>query len=195
MICFILFVIFLAVNSFRITIRQNSGLKAWIAAGTVLVFGGTLLLFGKDLISLFLHEGQEALDLESTLRYGESYLHVMLLQMVPFSVTQFYAGTMRRTGETLLPMRAGISAVLINLVLNYVLIFGKFGAPALGVVGAASATVIARVAEMLTVVVWAHRHTDRLPYMKGLYRTLRVPWSLTSRVLVLGTPLLINELL
>ena len=176
-------------------VRDTMRLKLWIALGIVLLFGGALLLFGRNLIGLFLHEGRENLDLAATLRYGEEYLHVMLLQIVPFALTQVYASTLRGTGETLLPMRAGIAAVFINLSFNYILIFGKLGAPALGVVGAAIATVMARVTEMLIVVLWAHRHHERLPYMPGLYRTLRVPGMLTKKVLLLGAPLLINELL
>ena len=176
-------------------VRHTMRLKIWIAAGTVLVFGSALLFFGPQLISLFLHEGEEGLDLAATLRYGEGYLHVMLLQIIPFAVTQIYASTLRGTGETVLPMRAGIAAVLVNLVFNYILIFGKLGLPALGVVGAAIATVMARVVEMLIVVLWSHRHTERLPYIPGLYRSLRVPAVLTKQVLFLGTPLLVNELL
>ena len=166
-------------------VRNTMRMKIWIAAGTVLIFGSTLLFFGPQLISLFLHEGEESLNLAATLRFGEQYLHVMLLQIIPFAVTQIYASTLRGTGETVLPMRAGIVAVFVNLVFNYILIFGKLGLP----------TVMARVVEMLIVVIWSHRHTDRLPYIPGLYRTLRVPALLTKQVLVLGAPLLLNELL
>ena len=176
-------------------VRHTVRLKLWIAAATLLVFGGVLLTFGRELISLFLHEGGEELDLAATLRFGEDYLHVMLLQLVPFALTQVYASTLRGTGETVLPMRAGIASVLVNLVFNYILIFGKCGAPALGVVGAAIATVLARVVELLIVVTWAHRHTERLPYMRGVYRTLRVPRVLAGRVALMGAPLLLNELL
>ena len=176
-------------------VRDTMRLKVWIAAVTVLVFGGVLILFGQNLIGLFLHEGEENLDLGLTLHFGMAYLRVMLFQIVPFAITQIYASTLRGTGETVLPMRAGIAAVGVNLVFNYILIFGKLGAPALGVVGAAAATVLARVVEMLIVVVWAHRHTRCLPYMRGLYRTLRVPGELTRKVLLLGAPLLLNELL
>lgn len=176
-------------------VRQSMRMKIWIAAGTVLVFGSLLLLFGPQLISLFLHEGQESLDLAATLRFGKKYLHVMLLQIIPFAITQIYASTLRGTGETVLPMRAGITAVLVNLSFNYILIFGKLGLPALGVVGAAVATVLARVVEMLIVVLWTHRHTERLPYIPGLYSSLRVPRELARQVLLLGAPLLVNELL
>ena len=176
-------------------VRQTMRLKVWIGGVIVLLFGGMLLFFGPDLIGLFLHEGEEGLDLAATLQYGEGYLRVMLLQIVPFAVTQVYASTLRGTGETVLPMRAGIAAVLVNLVFNYILIFGKLGFPALGVIGAAAATVLARFVECAIVVVWAHRHTAELPYMVGIFRSLRVPAALTRKVVALGTPLLLNELL
>ncbi len=176
-------------------VRHTMRMKIWIAAGTVLVFGSLLVFRGPRLIGLFLHEGRENLDLAATLVYGKRYLHVMLLQIVPFAITQIYASTLRGTGETVMPMRAGIIAVLVNLCFNYILIFGKLGLPALGVVGAAIATVLARVVEMLIVVLWSHRHTDRLPYIPGLYRSLRVPAELMRQVLLLGAPLLVNELL
>ena len=176
-------------------VRHTMRLKIWIAAGTVLLFGSALLFFGPQLIGLFLHEGEEDLNLAATLTFGEQYLHVMLLQIIPFAVTQVYASTLRGTGEAVMPMRAGIAAVVVNVTFNYILIFGKFGLPALGVVGAAIATVMARVVEMLIVVVWSHRNTGRLPYMPGLYRTLLVPRELTKQVILLGAPLLLNELL
>ena len=176
-------------------VRDTMRMKFYIAGATLLVFGSILMLFGKNLISLFLHEGQEGLDLAATLHYGQSYLHVMFFQLIPFALTQVYASTLRGTGETMLPMRAGIAAVLVNLVFNYILIFGKLGFPALGVVGAAIATVMARFVECAIVVVWSHRHTDRAPYIPGLYRSFRVPRELVKHILIMGTPLLLNELL
>ena len=48
----------------------------------------------------------------------------MMLGFIPFALTQSYASTLRETGETVLPMKAGIVAVLVNLCFNYILIFG-----------------------------------------------------------------------
>ena len=50
------------------------------------------------------------------------YLKVMLFGLLPFALANAYSGTLRETGQTLVPMAAGIGAVLVNLVLNYVLI-------------------------------------------------------------------------
>ena len=176
-------------------VRHTFRAKLYIAFGAFAVFALTLLGKGEALIGLFLHEGKEALDLGATLRYGMSYLCVMLLQMLPFAVCVAYAGTLRETGETLLPMKAGIAAVFVNLILNYILIFGKLGVPALGVVGAAIATVIARIVECLIMIVWTHSHSERCRFIVGAYRSLHVPGQLARRMLRLGAPLLLNELL
>ena len=160
------------------------------AAGAVL-----LVCAGKDLIGLFLHEGSAGLDLQLTLENGMDYLHVMLWQMLPFAAVQVYSSTLRETGETKVPMMAGLIAVAVNLVFNYILIFGKLGAPALGVRGAAIATVLARLVEFAIVAVWTHRHADLCPFIRGAYRSAYVPVQLVKKMAVTGFPLLVNEVL
>ena len=174
-------------------VRHTFRAKLYIAIGSILIFGAVFLTRGEQLISLFLHQGEENLDLAATLHYGRDYMLVMLLGMPPFAVMQVYASTLRETGETLLPMKAGVIAVFVNLVLNYILIFGKLGAPALGVEGAAIATVIARFTECFIVIGWTHLHRERNPFIQGAYRSLRVPAQLVKQIVVLGMPLLINE--
>jgi len=92
-------------------------------------------------------------------------------------------------------MVAGISAVLANLVLNYVLIFGHFGAPELGVEGAALATVISRFAELAIVAGWTHFHKEKNPFIAGAYRSAYIPGKLLKSIIIKGLPLLINEFL
>lgn len=177
-------------------VRSTFRAKLFVGVAALVLFGATLLSAGETLISLFLHEGQDAaLDLQATLGYGMDYLHVILLQLPPFVISQAYAGTLRESGETVLPMKAGIAAVFVNMFFNYVLIFGKFGAPALGVVGAAIATVLARFVECAIVVIWTHRHRARCPYIAGVYRSLRIPRPLLRQMVRSGAPLLVNELL
>ena len=176
-------------------LRSTVRFKLWFALFAVLACLCVFLSCGDTLISLFLHPGEENLDLTATLHFAKEYLAVMLLQTAPFALSQVYSGTLRETGETLLPMRAGIVAVFVNLVFNYILIFGKLGAPAMGVVGAAIATVLSRFVELAIILVWTHSHRERNPFVVGLYRSLRVPWELFRRILVLGAPLLLNEFL
>ena len=169
--------------------------KIYIAAGVLAVALFILIGYGEELIMQFIHEGEEGLDMAATLEYGKDYLKVMLLQVFPFAVMQIYSSTLRETGETVLPMKAGIVAVLVNLTGNYILIFGKLGAPALGVVGAAIATVISRYAECLIVVVWTHTHKQRCPYIREVYKSPRIPSELVKKIVFMGLPLLVNELL
>lgn len=175
----------------RDTVRFKMISCAAICGLGFLVFG----LWGEDLISLYLHgDGQDG-TLAETLFYAKEYLWIMLAGLVPFAVVQSYAGTLRECGETMLPMKAGVVAVLVNLIFNYILIYGKFGMPAMGVAGAAVATVLSRFVELLIVVIWTHRHTQRFPFMVGVYRSMHIPGQLVGNIFKTGMPLLLNEAL
>lgn len=176
-------------------VRDTFRAKLYIVLGAVAVFLTVFIVGGETLIKQFLHEGGEALDLEATLGYGKAYMKVMLFQLLPFGIMQAYGSTLRETGETLVPMKAGITAVLVNLVFNWILIFGKLGAPAMGVVGAAIATVISRFVECGIIVAYTHSHTDRNPFIVGAYRSAKIPGALAKQILIKGFPLLLNEVL
>ena len=150
---------------------------------------------GSQLISLFLHEGGESGDIMQTLKYGEQYMGWILIGLLPFALSQVYSGTLRETGETIVPMIAGVAAVFVNLIFNYLLIYGSFGFPKLGVEGAAIATVLSRYVELGIITVWSHTHTDKVPYIKGVYRTLKIPKELTQQIVAKGLPLILNEAL
>ena len=176
-------------------VRSSIRAKFYIVAAALVAFGAAFLLRGDALISLFLHEGGDGLDLAATLVHGRAYLRIIVPQMVPFALMQIYSSSLRETGETMLPMKAGVVAVVVNFVLNYILIFGKLGLPALGVTGAAIATLAARCVEAVVVIGWSHRHPERAPFVTGLYRTMRVPGRLLKQIAILGAPLLANEVL
>ena len=176
-------------------VRSSMRFKFYVGAAVLAVALTLLLSFGDELISLFIHEGEDNLDLLATLHYGRQYLSVMVFQMPLFALLNIYSSTLRETGETFVPMRAGIIAVFVNLFFNYLLIFGKFGAPKLGVTGAAAATVLARVVECAIIVIYTHTHTAKHPFVSGLYSSLRVPSSLARQIASTGLPLLVNELL
>ncbi len=176
-------------------IRRSFRFKVY--SGVVLTTAGALLfsLAGTPLIELYLKGEGSPADAALTLNYGLSYLHIMLLGLLPFALTNAYSSTLRETGQTFVPMAAGVCAVLVNLLLNYVLIFGKFGAPAMGVQGAALATAISRYVELGIVAIWAHTHKEKLPYMRGLFRSLHIPVKLLNKILLCSLPLMLNECL
>ncbi len=174
----------------RSCFRYKLYLGLGLSAAAILLF----LLRGEALIGLYLHD-VDGDKVAETLRHGMAYLRVMLWGLPAFAVSQVYASTLRETGETALPMRAGIIAVGVNLVFNWILIFGHLGFPALGVVGAAIATVLSRYVELLVVAWVSHRDPQRFRFVNGLYRTLSVPGALVRRITVKGMPLLLNEAL
>lgn len=176
-------------------VQQTFRFKLYICAAIVALGISILFFSGEELILLYLHgEGNEA-ALEATLGYGRRYLLVMLTGLLPFAVEEIYAGTLRECGETRLPMMAGVAAVAVNLVLNYLLIFGKFGFPELGVTGAAVATVISRYVQAAIVIVWTHTHSRRMPFIVGAYREWKIPLQLAGNIVKKGTPLMCNEIL
>lgn len=176
-------------------VRDTFRAKFIICLGVTLIAAGILFFFNEELISLFLHQSESGLDLNKTLGYAKEYIYIILLQLLPFALTQAYSGTLRETGQTVVPMCAGIAAFLINVSLNYVLIFGKFGAPVLGVAGAAIATVIARFAECAIVIIWTHTHKDKCKFAKGTYRSFKIPKHLVKNIATKGAPLMLNEVM
>ncbi|MBP0980851.1 MAG: polysaccharide biosynthesis C-terminal domain-containing protein, partial [Oscillospiraceae bacterium] len=151
--------------------------------------------FGESLLWRYMQGESAAASAEDTLFHSLEYMHVMLLGLLPYSIVQCYSSTLREGERPMLPMTAGIVAVCVNLVFNYILIFGKFGAPAMGVKGAAVATVLSRFAELAIVVVCVHKNHAEYPFMQGVYRSLYVPLNLVGEFFVKGLPLMINETL
>lgn len=174
-------------HTFRFKILIN--LLAGILGVAVFAF------FDDQLIRLFLQMEGDSVELSpaEALAFGKQYLWPMLLGLIPYAISQAYASTMRETGETFVPMVASSVAVATNFVLNAVLIFGLLGFPALGVVGAAIATVTARFVELAILVIWGHTHREKCPYLAGAYRSLYIPSDLFGKIAVKGLPLMANE--
>ena len=154
-----------------------------------------LVIKGESLIGFWLRGDSGTGSIADTLVSARSYLFMSVFQLFPLAIAMSYTGTLRETGETVLPMKAGVTAVLVNLIGNYILIYGKFGAPALGVTGAALATVISRYVEAIIVIVWTHSHSSINRFVLGLYKSLYVPADLVRKIAIKSSPILLNEFL
>ena len=145
-------------------VKQTLRFNIWQCAGITVVACVLLTLADDALIGAFLHDSDSSGSLTATLEYGKQYLRIMLWSLPPFALTNAYVGVLRSTGDTRLPMVASVTAVLVNLVFNYILIFGKLGFPALGIRGAAIATVISRIIEAAIVGCYVLLHDKRLRF-------------------------------
>lgn len=166
---------------------------------SALLTGIALCLFGfgsTQLISLYLNDTGSVGNITLALNYGKEYLAIMMLGLIPFALGQTYISSIRETGQTFVPMLAGIVAVITNLILDYILIFGINGViPAMGVSGAAIATVAARFIECGIVVIWTHMHKKENPYIVGAYKSFLIPRHIFKGIFIKGTPLMLNEML
>lgn len=174
-------------NTFRI--------KIYVSLVCFIVATALFICFGENLINLYLHGESKTIDMALTLKLAKQYLVIMLFNMLPFVVTQIYAGSLRETGESIKPMVAGIASVVFDIIFNYFLIYGKWIFPKLGVEGAAIATVIARVVECLVVVVWTHAQSDKHDFIKGIYKKIIVSASISLPIIKKGLPIFLNEFL
>ena len=176
-------------------IRHTFRFKVFIGAILTALGIAVFLLTGQPLIRLYLQGEGSPENAALILAHGQEYLLVMLWGLPAFALSTAYSSTLREGNQTVIPMTAGISAVLVNLGLNYVLIFGHFGFPELGIRGAALATVISRYVELAIVAVWTHLHHSKNQFIQGVYCSIHIPKHLLGQILVKGLPLLINEAL
>lgn len=174
-------------------VRNTFRFKYILGFIIVALFMVVFIFCDKQLISLYLHEGSSEGNLNATLEFGRTYMAIMVIGLIPVLFENVYSSTLRECGETVIPMIASVAAVFINLFLNYVLIFGHFGAPVLGVAGAAYATNISRVIQAAIVMIWTHTHSEKHTFIIGAYRTIKVPMQLVRNMLIMATPLIVNE--
>ena len=134
-------------------------------------------------------------DVGLTASLASQYMQITLWGLVPYAIAQVYSSVVRETGDAFQPMIASVLSILVNLLFNYLLIFGKLGFPAMGVAGAAWATVLSRYVECFYLLIATHRRPDKYRFIQGALRSLRIPLTLCRRIVITGLPLMLNECL
>lgn len=172
-------------------LRQAFRFKLVLALAITVVAIFVFSVFGEQIIRL-VFDNKEVSE-ELAVGYGLEYLNILIWSLPLFALSQVMATTLREIGKVKIPLISGLIAVLVNLVLNYILIFGKLGFPALGVAGAAYATVISRLVEMLILFIMIA--VERCSFTKHLFTNFRIEKGLVKSISRKGTPLLLNELL
>lgn len=159
------------------------------------IFGTYMIIIPFTLLALFA-PGAIVRFFTDDIAYvaqGLDYMKVVAYSFLPAGLTLIIAGTMRSCGEIKMPLFANMIAVFANAILNYIFIFGKFGAPALGVVGAALATLVARTLE--TVILLIALKLRDYDFKVALNQLLDVPRELITKVAIKAVPLVTNEVL
>ncbi len=168
-------------------VHRTMGVMYALALFVSLLFTVGALFFPEQLISIYSRDPE-------VIRHGASYLRIVGASYIvtAFSYTMGFA--CRATGNVRLPMITSIMSVATNTVLNFILIFGLLGFPALGLRGAAIATAIARVLEFSVISLVIYR--NRTPIAAGLIQLFgRFDRDFLKRYFKTALPVLLNETL
>lgn len=132
-------------------------------------------------------------DDPAVLNVGKDYLIRIVWTYLPMGISSILAVMIRCMDRAVWPLYAGITAAVVNTGLNYVLIFGHFGFPALGVTGAAVASVISQLVNLVLILIMFYR--IRVRHRGGLHFSLVLGADGYRQFFVMLFPILINEFL
>lgn len=127
----------------------------------------------------------------NTIAIGASYLAIVAISYPLTAITNVYTAVLRSVNEVRLPVAISLVSIFINIVLNYTLIFGHFGAPALGVQGAALGTLIARIIECLSILTIIYIKNG--PAAAKIKELIDFNKEFTKKFFITVTPVIINE--
>lgn len=156
------------------------------AAAVMLIFLLPSLLFPTTIIGLYTTD-------RTVIPLAANYLQIVSVSFPAMVVTTMLSTLLRNTGKANVPMITGILSVAMNTVLNYLLIFGNFGLPALGVAGSALATDIARYVEALLLFIILLSGQKKAEYK--IHPEIRVPKAILRQTLLIASPVVLNEFL
>ncbi|QHI72446.1 MATE family efflux transporter [Aminipila terrae] len=125
-------------------IKKTTGFAICVCLSISLVFFLIAMLFPQTVMKLFT-------NIPELIKLGTGYIRTIAFTFLTISVTVPFTAALRTTQQTKIPLYISIFVFTTNTILNYVFIFGKFGAPKLGVTGSALATLIARCFELLLI--------------------------------------------
>ena len=164
-------------------INRAIGVSSFIGAGITLVLAILFFLFPVQIMDLLSNEHELSV-------LGAPYLRIIGFSYVFNMLSSIYASAQRSVENVTFGMQLFGFSTILNTILNYLLIFGHLGFPALGVTGAALATLLARMSELLICVVCAVR-SKTVPL--DLAAFLRPGWDMARRFIKYASPVIINE--
>lgn len=150
------------------------------------LFFSVVFLFPEVIISFFTSD-------PAIIETGSLYAKLVSFSYLPIAITLSISGAMRSIGQTKMPLIASATAVIINTVLNYCLIFGKFGFPQLGIRGAAYATLAARLIEMGILLYFVNKY--EFDFKTKIKNIFHIPVAVSKKIMIKAAPLALNEIL
>lgn len=167
------------------SIKKVTSITLTLSIVVSLIFAFFAVLSPNEIIGIFNTRSD-------VISFGSQYLSTVAFSYLFTAISLSFAFSLRSIENTIAPMVASIMALAVNVILNYILIFGKFGFPQLGVKGAAIATNVARVIECLVILVVVYRKIKIVNFkwsdLKAVNRSF---FSMTLKGMV---PVIISEM-
>lgn len=170
--------------------RQSLCYKIIIAAISMCVYIPVCMVFPRRILSLMVVGNTQS---QAIIDVGVRYMFLMGFIGIPMAVSNIIAASLREIGNVKVPLIISISAALINTALNGVLIYGAFGIPRLEVAGAAYATIIARLFEMIAYLIYVN--VRKQPFTLQAGDLLHIDRKLIFEILRKGAPVFCSEML
>lgn len=167
-------------------IQKVLTLSLRLSAIAGVIFGILLLLIPEQLMHLFTPN-------LAVITMGAGYLKIVAAAYLFYGLTTTCLMVLRSVEDVKIAMCIYSLSVIVNIFFNYMFIFGKFGAPAMGVTGAAMGTLIARSLEFVIMLVYMLYFEKRIQYRLPMLRQMES--VLLKDMMQYGMPVMINELL
>lgn len=168
------------------TIEKIMGITLRCSLITGVIFTAAAWIFPVRIICLFTNEA-------SVIREAAKYLRIVSCSYILISFTMMYLNVIKSVEKVIVSTVVYSVSLVFNIILNYILIFGKCGMPALGIEGAAAATLSARVLELVMVAVYAWKINKTVKFrVKNLFVRDKLLWGDFVKY---ATPVIFNELL
>ncbi len=171
--------------------KDTDSIKKVVSIGAKAAFGVGIIvtlasvLFPAPLIRLFTAD-------PGVVEEGIAYLRIVGFSYVFFCVSQVMIASMRSVETAKIGLYISVMTLVVNISLNYVLIFGRLGLPAMGVSGAAAATLISRILEMLVSVIYVFCVDKKLRF--GFRDLLHIDGQLLKDFVRYGLPIIGGQL-
>ncbi len=167
-------------------IRKVLSICLTVSISGALIFSVAAVLFPKIIVGIFTSN-------TSLIDLGSEYLRIIGFSYIVTAISSSYLALLKSTGNVILPLVLSAMTLIFNTILNYVLIYGKFGFPAMGVSGSATATCIVRYAECFILLLCIY--IKRYPLAASLKELLDFDMSFVKRYFKVSLPVVFNDVI
>ena len=169
-----------------VNIQKITTIVLKIAFWVSLVFALVLLIFPREVMTVFTSD-------KEVIKAGTSYLRVLSISYLFYGLTSAFLVILRSVETVNICLKIYILSFIVNVIFNYIFIFGKLGVTPLGVTGAAVGTLIARMVEFLVIILYMLKYETKIIYRPHMLKFKDK--TLLKEMLKYGMPVVYNELL